>query len=68
LGISIEAILQKEPDTVVADVSDTSDIPTVPIILLTRKVREGLIEQAIEQLEALNTITQPLIRIRVETL
>ena len=70
LGISIEAILQKEPEVPVADdLSDDSvDVPTVPIILLTRRVREGLIETAIERIEALSTITQPVTRIRVESL
>ncbi len=64
LGISIEAIVQKEPDP--SDVSEP--IPTVPIIILTGRVREGLVEQAIIRIEALDTITQPLTRIRVETL
>jgi homoserine dehydrogenase len=68
LGISIEAILQKEPENLPDDTQNTHEVPTVPIILLTRKVREGLIEQATEQLEALTTITTPLTRIRVEFL
>ncbi|MBX2880287.1 MAG: homoserine dehydrogenase [Granulosicoccus sp.] len=67
LGISIEAILQKEPDMQSMDPTTSADL-TVPIILLTRKVREGLIEQAIDQLEALTAITEPLTRIRVESL
>lgn len=68
LGISIEAILQKEPD-IGTDASDSANIPiTVPIILLTRRVREGLIEQAIEQVQSLDTITEPVVRLRVETL
>ncbi len=60
LGISIEAILQKEPadDQAVA----------VPIILLTRRVREGLIEQAVERIETLDTIAAPITRLRVESL
>lgn len=62
LDISIEAILQKEPDLI-----DNPE-PVVPIILLTRRVREGLIEQALSRIETLDTITQPPIRIRVETL
>lgn len=68
LGISIEAILQKEPDKLLHETNDSDTVPTVPIILLTRTVREGLIEQAIEKLEMLSTITQPLTRIRVEAL
>ena len=70
LGISIEAILQKEPEVAMSgELSDDSiDVPTVPIILLTRRVREGLIETAIERIESLSTITQPVTRIRVESL
>ncbi len=70
LGISIEAILQKEPE--MADSGEAGDesgeVPVVPIILLTRRVREGLIEQAIERIQALTTITQPVTRLRVESL
>lgn len=68
LGISIEAILQKEPELVVENEEQAGDVPVVPIILLTRRVREGLIEQAIEQIQALNTITQTVVRLRVESL
>jgi homoserine dehydrogenase len=59
LGISIEAILQKEP-------VDGSLV--VPVILLTRRVREGLINQGIAQIESLSSIKKPLSRIRVESL
>ncbi|MFK7860148.1 MAG: homoserine dehydrogenase [Granulosicoccus sp.] len=64
LGISIEAILQKEPENPVGADEDI----VVPIILLTRRVREGLIEQAIERIQVLSTITQTVVRLRVETL
>jgi len=47
---------------------ESVEVPIVPIILLTRCVREGLIEQAIERIESLDTITQPVTRIRVEAL
>ena len=67
LGISIEAILQKEPDLSAAAASGNSQV-TVPIILLTGVVKEGLIEQAIEQIQALKTILEPVTRIRVESL
>ncbi len=59
LGISIEAILQKEP-------VDGSEV--VPVILLTRKVNEGHVNEGIIQIEALSAITKPVCRIRVETL
>jgi homoserine dehydrogenase len=70
LGISIEAILQKEPEMAKAGQlnEESVEVPIVPIILLTRCVREGLIEQAIERIESLDTITQPVTRIRVEAL
>lgn len=68
LGISIEALLQKEPELGIDLSDDAVEVPVVPIILLTRRVREGLIEQAIEQVEALSTITQPITRLRVESL
>ncbi len=68
LGISIEAILQKEPELPDNSEEQADDVPVVPIILLTRRVREGLIEQAIERVQALDTITQAVVRLRVESL
>ena len=69
LGISIEAILQKEPEVQIdSDDNDSANMPVVPIILLTRRVREGLIEQAIERVQALDSITQKVVRLRVESL
>lgn len=59
LDISIEAILQKEP-------AEGSSV--VPVILLTRRVNEGLINQGIEKIELLDTVSKPVVRIRVETL
>ena len=47
LGISIEAILQKEP---------MGGSSVVPVILLTRRVSEGLVNEGIEKIEALSTI------------
>ena len=67
-GISIEAILQKEPEADVESASVDDNGLTVPIILLTRRVKEGLIEQAIEQVQSLSAITQPVVRLRVESL
>ncbi len=59
LAISIEAILQQERDeqTTEADV-----------ILLTHRVREGNLNQAISEIERLASVTQPVTRIRLETL
>ncbi|MCF6209241.1 MAG: homoserine dehydrogenase [Gammaproteobacteria bacterium] len=57
-GISIEAILQKEP---VGD-SDAT------IIMLTHRVLEGQMDQAIAAIEALDSISGEIMRIRLETL
>ena len=57
--ISIEAILQKEP---------VQGETTVPIILLTHRMREKQMNAAIEQIEALETIHGEVVRIRLESL
>jgi len=59
LGISIEAILQKEP---IAGAED------VPIIILTHRVTEDLMNRAIEQIEARSTVFGRVVRIRLEHL
>jgi len=63
LDISIEAILQKEPSE-----QHVSSTTTVPVILLTRTGREGLIVDAINQISALNSVTEQITMIRVESL
>ena len=60
LGISIEAILQKEP------VNPEQDV--VPVILLTRTVREGLVLDAIERISKLASVTEEVGMLRVESL
>lgn len=57
--INIEAILQKEADEANGE---------VPIILITRRVQERAMKDAIAQLEALDDITAPVVRIRLEHL
>ena len=59
LGISIEAIIQKEPEPGASH---------VPIIMLTQRVPERNMNAAIGQIEALDTIDGNLHRIRVESL
>jgi len=59
LGISIEAVIQKEP---------LEDQQQVPIILLTRRVREKHMNAAIAQIEALEAIQGKVTRIRLEHL
>lgn len=58
-GISIEALIQKEPE---------EDQDIVPVILLTNTAVEGKIKRAIEQIEALDSIAAPVVMIRVEHL
>lgn len=58
-GISIEAIIQKEPQ---------EGQQTVPVILLTRMVRERQMNNAIAQIEALDSIEGRVTRIRLEHL
>jgi homoserine dehydrogenase len=57
--ISIEAILQKEP---------LHGEMTVPIILLTHRIREKQMNDAIAAIEQLDTVHGEVTRIRVETL
>jgi len=59
LGISIEAMVQKEPGL---------NADNVTIILLTHQVREGQMNDAIKQIEALTTVQGSVNRIRVENL
>ncbi len=59
LGISIEAIIQKEPEP---------DAGHVTVIMLTQRVQERNMNKAISQIEALDTINGKVHRIRVETL
>ncbi|TCK18411.1 homoserine dehydrogenase [Thiogranum longum] len=58
-GISIEAVIQKEPP---------EGEEKVAVILLTRRVREKQMNAAISQIEALDSIEGAVTRIRVEHL
>ncbi len=57
--ISIEAFLQKEPP---------EDETEATVIMLTQRVREGAMNEAIRRIEALDVITDRVTRIRMETL
>jgi len=57
--ISIEAILQKEPE-------EQGGI--VPVIMLTQEVVEKNMDAAIKQIEALGTVKDSVMRIRMESL
>lgn len=58
-GINIEAIIQKEPKE-----GET----LVPVIMLTHKVQEKVMNEAIAEIEALTDIQDSVTRIRVEHL
>jgi homoserine dehydrogenase len=58
-SINIEAILQKE---------DEDDDSIVPIIMLTQAVREQNMNDAIAQIEALDSVPDATMRIRMESL
>ena len=58
-GISIEAILQKQPKHHNGD---------IPIIMLTQEIAEKNMDAAIQQIEALNTVKDSVMRIRMESL
>jgi homoserine dehydrogenase len=59
LGISIESILQKEPQ---------AGEETVPVIILTQRVKEKNMNQAIARIEKLASIKAKVARIRLEHL
>ncbi len=59
LGISIEAMLQKEPP---------SEQDPATIIMITQRVREALMDQAIARIEALSHTRGQVVRIRLEHL
>ena len=58
-NISIEAIVQKEPET---------QGGIIPVIMLTQEVVEKNMNAAIEQIEALESVQDSVMRIRVESL
>lgn len=58
-GVSIEAIVQKEPE---------QQGGMVPLIMLTHEVSEENMDAAITQIEALSTVKDSVMRIRMESL
>jgi len=58
-GISIEAIIQKEP---------ADDATDVTVIMLTHRVQESFMNLAIEKIQSLSEVTADVVRIRVESL
>lgn len=58
-GISIEALIQKEPK---------EGAETVPLILLTNRVVENRIDKAIEAIEALDSVFGEVVKMRMDSL
>jgi homoserine dehydrogenase len=64
MGISIDAVLQREGDEVVS----ANDAPQTDLIILTHDTREGTMNDAMAALQALPTVLAPIVRIRKEEL
>ena len=62
-GISIDAVLQREADEVGGEGSTQTDL-----IILTHDTREGTMNDAMAQMQALSTVLAPITRIRKEEL
>ncbi|MDD2728573.1 homoserine dehydrogenase [Malikia sp.] len=63
LGISIDAVLQREADEVAGEGATQTDL-----IILTHDTREGTMNDALAQIQALPTVLAPIARIRKEEL
>ncbi len=63
LGISIDAVLQREADEVGGEGATATDL-----IILTHDTVEGIMNQALTQMQALPTVLAPIVRIRKEEL
>lgn len=62
-GISIDAVLQREADEVSGEGGTSTDL-----IILTHDTREGILNDALAQLQKLPTVLAPIVRIRKEEL
>ncbi|MDO9434548.1 homoserine dehydrogenase [Hydrogenophaga sp.] len=62
-GINIDAVLQREADEVSGEDGTSTDL-----IILTHDTREGTMNDALAQLQALPTVLAPIVRIRKEEL
>ncbi|WP_305807260.1 hypothetical protein, partial [Stenotrophomonas sp. YIM B06876] len=70
-GISIDAMLQREADEVGGEGTGpdgTRSIPQTDLIILTHDTREGTMNDALAQMQALPTVLAPITRIRKEEL
>ena len=57
-GVSIDAIIQKEAE---------KKSSQVPIVLITSEAKESVLNHALQQIEALEDIVEPVVRIRAES-
>jgi len=62
--ISIDAVLQREAD----EVNPNGGVPQTDVIILTHDTREGTMNAALAQMQALPTVLAPITRIRKEEL
>ena len=69
-GISIDAMLQREADDVGGAVAagDGTHVAQTDLIILTHDTREGTMNEALSRMQALESVLQPIIRIRKEEL
>ncbi|MDR2852833.1 MAG: homoserine dehydrogenase [Burkholderiaceae bacterium] len=63
-SISIDALLQREAD----EVGGTGSEPQTDLVILTHEAREGNMNRALAQLQALPGVLAPIVRIRKEEL
>ncbi len=69
-GISIDAMLQREADEVGPAIAATGENPEAQtdLIILTHDTREGTMNAALVRMQALDSVLQPITRIRKEEL
>ena len=69
-GISIDAMLQREADDVGGAVAagDGIHMAQTDLIILTHDTREGTMNEALSRMQALESVLQPIVRIRKEEL
>jgi len=67
-GISIDALLQREADEVSGGTDGQNSVPQTDLVILTHDAREGDMNQALAQLQALPGVLAPIVRIRKEEL
>ncbi|MBN9323895.1 MAG: homoserine dehydrogenase [Delftia acidovorans] len=68
MGISIDALLQREAGEVSGDSEGSQGVPQTDLIILTHATREGDMDTALAQIQQLPTVLAPINRIRKEEL